>query len=72
VTGWEATEKVGPDAEQVAGAVTVDPPGKTVTIAVKYGKGLVIRPGFDGFSPRLNSDPAVDELMDGAWVLLSR
>lgn len=74
VTDWEQTLKVGDMAEQVASAVTADtdPPGKTVTIAVTYGKGLVIRPGFDSFSPKLNSDSAVGELMDGAWALLSR
>jgi flagellar hook assembly protein FlgD len=74
VTGWEQTVKVGPDAEKVASAVTADttPPGKTVTVAVKYGDGLVIRPGFDTFSQRLGSDTSVDGLMDGAWALLSR
>lgn len=74
VTGWEQTFKVGPDAERVAAAVTADtsPPGKTVTIAVKYKDGLVIRPGFDTFSQRLRSDPSVGQLMDGAWALLSR
>jgi flagellar hook assembly protein FlgD len=74
VTGWEQTFKVGPDAEQVAAAVTAntDPPGKTVTVAVKYGKGLVIRPGFDTFSARLGSDTGVNGLMDGAWALLSQ
>jgi flagellar hook assembly protein FlgD len=74
VTGWERTFRVGPDAELVASAVTANttPPGKTVTVAVKYGDGLVIRPGFDTFSRRLGSDTSVDGLMDGAWALLSR
>lgn len=74
VTGWEQTLKVGSDAEQVAAAVTADtnPPGKTVTVAVKIGDGLVIRPGFDTFSRRLGTDPSIDGLMDGAWALLSR
>jgi hypothetical protein len=73
VPAWEATERVGSEADQVANAVTVDPPGRTVVVAARFGKGLVIRPGFPSFAQRANAnDPAVSELMARMWTLLSR
>lgn len=73
VTRWEPTRAVGQLGEQQAAAVTADtdPPGQMVTIAVRVGDGLLIRPGFGTFSARLD-EPDVDGVMDGAWALLSR
>lgn len=73
VIRWEPTRAVGTRGEPKAAAVTADtePPGQRVTVAIGVGDGLLIRPGFAGFSARLN-EPAVDGLMDGAWALLSR
>jgi hypothetical protein len=76
VTAWEATERAGPDADLLTRAVTSEETGaKTVILAVRFGKGLVIRPGFADFAPRLSSptpDPAVAPLMARMWTLLSR
>jgi hypothetical protein len=56
--------------------VTGEPdPGKNVIVALSFGKGLVIRPGFPEFAPRLSAaipDPAVSPLMARMWTLLSR
>jgi hypothetical protein len=72
VPAWEAS-RVGNEADMVANAVTVDPPGQTVVVAARFGKGLVIRPGFPTFAQRVNAnDPAVSELMARMWTLLSR
>ncbi|WP_187369237.1 FlgD immunoglobulin-like domain containing protein [Baekduia soli] len=73
VPSWEPTMSAGPDADLVARAVTVDPAGFNVIVAVRFGKGLVIRPGFPAFAPRLSTnDPAVTALMARMWTLLSR
>lgn len=74
VIGWEPTRSVGTSAELVAGGVTdttTTPAGQTVTVAVRYGRGLVIRPGFTAFSGRLR-EAAVAGLMERSWELLSR
>jgi hypothetical protein len=76
IEAWEATERAGPDADLLTRAVTSQETGaKTVILAVRFGKGLVIRPGFADFAPRLSSptpDPAVAPLMARMWTLLSR
>ncbi|HWI21798.1 MAG TPA: N,N-dimethylformamidase beta subunit family domain-containing protein [Baekduia sp.] len=73
VIDWEPTAGVGTRAEQLSSAVTADtdPPGQIVSIAVRYGEGVVIRPGFGTFAARLQ-EPAVSLVMDGAWAQLSR
>ena len=75
VHAWEATQSAGPDADLVTRAVTVDPAGKDVVVGLRFGKGLVLRPGFPEFAPRLSAktpDPAVSPLMARMWTLLSR
>ncbi|MBI5106428.1 MAG: hypothetical protein HZB46_15830 [Solirubrobacterales bacterium] len=73
VPAWEETARIGREADQVASGVTVDPPGRSVITAARFGKGLVIRPGFPSFAQRVNAnDPAVSELMARMWTLLSR
>jgi hypothetical protein len=75
VPAWEATASAGPDADLVTRAVTVNPAAKDVIVGLRFGKGLVIRPGFPEFAPRLSAstpDPAVSPLMARMWTLLSR
>jgi hypothetical protein len=73
VPEWEPTLKAGTDAGLVSRAVTVKPAGRNVIVALSYGRGLVIRPGFSAFAPRLSTnDPAVSALMARMWTLLSR
>lgn len=71
---WEPTERVGEEADLLSNAVTDDDAAKTVVVAVRFGQGLVIRPGFPSFAQRAaaNSDPATSALMARMWTLLSR
>jgi hypothetical protein len=71
---WEPTERVGEEADLLSNAVTDDDAAKTVVVAARFGKGLVIRPGFPAFAQRAaaNSDPAISALMARMWTLLSR
>jgi flagellar hook assembly protein FlgD len=73
VPAWEATERVGDEADLLSNAVTEQPQGKTVIVAARFGKGLIIRTGFPSFPQRLaaNSDPATSALMARMWTLLS-
>jgi hypothetical protein len=74
VDAWEATERVGDEADLLSNAVTSTKYGsKTVIVAARFGKGLVIRPGFPAFAQRVatNSDPATSALMARMWTLLS-
>ncbi|HWI70830.1 MAG TPA: FlgD immunoglobulin-like domain containing protein [Baekduia sp.] len=74
VAAWEPTERVGDEADLLSNAVTDDDAAKTVVIAARFGKGLVIRPGFPSFAQRAaaDSDPATSALMARMWTLLSR
>jgi hypothetical protein len=74
VESWEATAREGAYAKPASSAVTDEASGsKTVVVAARFGKGLVIRPGFPAFSQRLsaNTDPATTALMARMWTLLS-
>jgi hypothetical protein len=75
IPAWEETARIGDEADLLTSAVTVDPDarGKTVVVAARFGKGLVIRPGFPSFSQRLaaDTDPATSALMARMWTLLS-
>ena len=75
VTSWEPTAREGEAyAKPASSAVTDEASGsKTVVVAARFGKGLVIRPGFPSFSQRLsaNTDPATTALMARMWTLLS-
>lgn len=72
VTSWEETAQAGQEADIVARAVTVAPPGKNVIVAARYTRGLVIRPGIPTFGQMLTPDPAISALMERMWTLLSR
>jgi flagellar hook assembly protein FlgD len=74
VPAWEATERVGDEADLLSNAVTSTKYGsKTVIVAARFGKGLVLRPGFPAFAQRVatNADPATSALMARMWTLLS-
>jgi hypothetical protein len=74
VDAWEATDRVGDEADLLSNAVTsVKYGSKTVIVAARFGKGLVIRPGFPSFAHRVatNADPATSALMARMWTLLS-
>jgi hypothetical protein len=66
---FEATESIGPEAELVASAVTSD--GRPVIVAVRIGRGLVVRTGLPELGARLGSDPAAAALLRRIWALLS-
>ncbi len=67
---FEATQSVGPGAELVASAVTAD--GRPVIVAVRYGRGLVVRTGLPELGARLAGDATAAALMNRIWALLSR
>jgi hypothetical protein len=74
VGAWEATERVGDEAQLLSNAVTsVKYGSKSVVVAARFGKGLVIRPGYPAFAQRAatNADPATSALMARMWTLLS-
>jgi hypothetical protein len=75
VAAWERTVAMGHEADLLSNAVTQSPPGKSVIVGARFGKGLVIRPGFPAFASRLTQstpDPAISALMARPWTLLSR
>ncbi len=69
VGAYEATASVGPQAQQVAAAVTGD--AKPVVVAVRFGKGLVVRTGIPDLAVTLGR-PERAALINRIWVLLSR
>jgi hypothetical protein len=73
VAAWEPTERVGEEADLLSNAVTEKFDAKTVVVAARFGKGLVLRPGFPSFARRAaaDSDPATSALMARMWTLLS-
>jgi hypothetical protein len=68
-TSYEATASVGPTAELEASAVTAD--GRPVIVAVRYGRGLVVRTGLPELGGRLAGDPTAGALVNRIWTLLS-
>jgi hypothetical protein len=67
---FEPTEAVGTQARLAASGSTEDGE-RTVIVAARAGRGLVIRPGLPGFSNRLSSDDELANLMERVWTLLS-
>jgi flagellar hook assembly protein FlgD len=73
VPAWEAST-TGEEADLLSSAVTsVKLGSRSVIVAARFGKGLVIRPGFPAFAARVNAntDPATSALMARMWTLLS-
>ena len=73
VPAWEPTDRIGEEADLLSNAVAEKYGAKSVVVAARFGKGLVIRPGFPSFAQRAadNSDPATSMLMARMWTLLS-
>jgi hypothetical protein len=73
VESWEATDRVGAEADLLSNAVTEKYDAKWVVVAARFEKGLVLRPGFPSFARRAatNADPATSALMARMWTLLS-
>jgi hypothetical protein len=69
---YERTLRLGSEADALAAAVTVQPPGRTVIVAAGFGRGLVIRPGMPDFAARLSAGGPYTALMERSWTLLSR
>lgn len=72
VGAWEETERLGRELDHVASAVTVNPQGRTVIVAARFGRGLVVRLGMPDVATRLTPDPTIATLMGSTWTLLSR
>jgi hypothetical protein len=69
IAAYEPTLEIGDEARPLSTAgATGEPPA---IVAVRYGQGLVIRPGIRGFATRLSSDVESQELMGRMWTLLS-
>ena len=68
--GFRTIEATEPAAGQTATAVTPD--GRVVIVALKVGRGRVIRFGLPELPGRLRSDTEVQALMERTWRLLSR
>jgi hypothetical protein len=70
---YEQTNRVGLDADLASNAVIASggPLGKTVIVAARFGKGIVIRTGLPELPDRLSSGGAVTTLMERIWTLLS-
>jgi N,N-dimethylformamidase beta subunit-like, C-terminal/FlgD Ig-like domain len=67
---YEETASVGTRAEQVAAAGPQS--GRPIVVAVRYGRGLVIRTGLPEFARRLSRDADTAGLMRRIWTLLRR
>jgi hypothetical protein len=68
-TGYEATTSPGSGAKLEA--VAQDPAGHPVIVAIRSGRGLIIRTGLASWTRRMGN-PNVSTLTRRAWALLSR
>jgi hypothetical protein len=68
--GYEETAALGASEQLAASAVTED--AKTVVVAARFGKGLVIRTGLLDFATRLSADDNSAQLVLRAWTLIGR
>ena len=70
---YEETGRVGREADLASNAVIAagGPLGRTVVVAVDYGKGKVIRTGLPEFPDRLSGGGNVSTVMERVWTLLS-
>ena len=70
--GFGAYERtLGPYGGRIV-ASAVDRTGKPVIVAVRFGKGLVVRTGLLEFASHLNGDRNAAALMEALWRNLSR
>ena len=70
---YEQTRAVGPDADLAADAVIASGGtlGRPVIVAVRYGKGIVIRTGLPELPDKLAAGGPVETLMARVWTLLA-
>ena len=64
-------ETVDPGAGKVLSSAVTDD-GRVVVVALKVGRGTVIRFGLPELAGRLGSDPDAQGLMERSWQLMSR
>ena len=57
-------------SDAVAAAAATQDGERSVIVAARLGKGLVIRTGMPEFSARLRDSPELLELLDRLWTLL--
>jgi hypothetical protein len=67
--GYEVTRSPGQDNRVVSAAQTDD--GRQVIVAIRSGKGLVIRTGLPTFEERV-SNPNVSTLIRKVWEVFSK
>jgi hypothetical protein len=72
-TTYEETGRVGREADLASNAVIANggPLGRSVVVAVDYGKGKVIRTGLPEFPDRLSAGGNISTVMERIWTLLS-
>ena len=70
---YEETGRVGREADLASNAVIAagGPLGRSVVVAVDYGKGKVIRTGLPEFPDRLSAGGNISTVMERIWTLLS-
>jgi hypothetical protein len=69
VGAWEATASVGREARLLSAAVT-RAGARPVVVAVRFGRGVVIRTGIPDLPTRLARDPDSAALVERIWTLL--
>ena len=67
--GYEVTRSPGEDARIVSAAQTAE--GRQVIVAIRSGKGLVIRTGLRTFEQRV-ANPNVSTLIRRVWEVFSQ
>jgi hypothetical protein len=70
VAAFEQTVDVRGGSDAVAAAAATQDGERSVIVAARLGKGLVIRTGMPEFSARLRDSPELLELLDRLWTLL--
>jgi hypothetical protein len=69
IGAFEETAAIEGSGQPVATAATADGQ-RTVIVAARVGRGLVIRPGLPDFSARLGRDAELSTLLERTWTLL--
>jgi hypothetical protein len=70
VDAFEETLDVRGGSDAVAAAAATQDGERSVIVAARLGKGLVIRTGMPDFSANLRERPELTELLDRLWTLL--
>jgi hypothetical protein len=70
VAAYEETVDVRGGSDAIAAAAATQDGERSVIVAARLGKGLVIRTGMPDFSASLRERPELLELLDRLWTLL--